>query len=208
MRRRVDDPRLLTQHSIALWRSVVSRHPAACWADLRTWPHCIRTLKRLYQPDSHATRAVHIAGTTTNPDSAFVAQIARNLTDEVDGFLAGKRYLILDGDTKFTARFKRILHDAGVEVVRTAYQAPNMNAFAERWVLSVKAECLSKMILFGAESLRRALREYGAHFHGERPHQGLGNELIEPRQPQEPVDGAVVESERLGGLLRSYRRVA
>ena len=118
------------------------------------------------------------------------------------------RYLILDLDSKFTAQFKRILHDAGVEVVNTAYQAPNMNAIAERWVLSVKSECINRLILFGEESLRRALREYGAHFHQERPHQGLGNELIAPEPSDDSPTGEVVESERLGGLLRSYHRAA
>ncbi len=154
----------------------------------------------------HATRAVEIAGVTTNPDAGFVAQVARNLTDDVDGFLRGKRYLIVDRDSKFTDPFTRILADAGVNVVRTAFQAPNMNAIAERWVLSIKSECLDRMILFGEDSLRRALREYGAHHHTERPHQGLGNELVAPIKPV--GNGEIVETERLGGLLRSYDRSA
>ncbi len=156
----------------------------------------------------HATRGVHVAGITTTPDGRFMAQVARNLTDDVDGFLRGKGYLIIDRDTKFTAEFCRILEDAGVVVVRTAFQAPNMNALAERWVLSVKSECLNRMILFGERSLRRALHEYGAHFHRERPHQGLGNELISPEQNAVSHEDAVVETERLGGLLRSYHRAA
>ncbi|HEX5054735.1 MAG TPA: integrase core domain-containing protein [Planctomycetota bacterium] len=158
----------------------------------------------------HATRAVQIVGITANPDDAFMSQVARNLIDPVDGFLRKKRFLIADLDTKFTERFREVLERGGIRVVRTAFQAPNMNAIAERWVRSVKSECLDRMILFGENSLRRALREYGAHFHQERPHQGLGNERIEP-----PAGGAVaaecgpvIESERLGGLLRSYRRVA
>ncbi len=93
-------------------------------------------------------------------------------------------------------------------IVHIAYQAPNMNAIAERWVLSVKSECLNRMILFGEGSLRRALREYGAHFHQERPHQGLGNDLIAPTPTNGSITGDVVETERLGGLLRSYRRAA
>jgi hypothetical protein len=151
-----------------------------------------------------------IAGITTNPDAAFMAQVARNLIDPIDGFLRGKRFLIVDLDTKFTERFREVLERGGVRVVRTAYQAPNMNAIAERWVRSVKSECLDRMIQFGEDSLRRALREYGGHFLEERPHQGLGNELIErPTGGAVPVEcGRVVESERLGGLLRSYRRVA
>ena len=83
-----------------------------------------------------------------------------------------------------------------------------MNAIAERWVLSVKSECLDRMILFGESSLRRVLQEYGAYFHQERPHQGLGNDLIAPTPATGSITGNVVETERLGGLLRSYRRAA
>ncbi len=82
-----------------------------------------------------------------------------------------------------------------------------MNALAERWVLSVKTECLDKMILFGEASLRRALREYGIHFHAERAHQGLGNQLIRG-SGDVTAHGDIVETERLGGLLRSYTRAA
>lgn len=82
------------------------------------------------------------------------------------------------------------------------------DAIAERWVLSVKSECLDKMILFGEKTLRRALREYGVHFHGERPHQGRDNELIQPAQIRTSAGAEIVETERLGGLLRSYQRAA
>ncbi len=127
-------------------------------------------------------------------------------TRQDDGFLHSKRYLIVDGDKKFTDQFKRILEDAGVEVVRIAFQAPNMNAFAERWVKSVKTECVGRLILFGQDHLERVLREYAAHYHAERPHQGLGNELIEGEPA--PGDGDVIVNQRLGGLLRSYSRAA
>ena len=153
-----------------------------------------------------ATRAVHIAGTTTNPDGAFMAQVARNLTDCVEGFLRNKRFLIIDRDTKFTAQFRRILKDAGVPVVLTSYQAPNMNAFSERWVRSIKSECLDKMILFGADSLDRGIRSYVSHYHEERPHQGIGNELIHGATAS--GGGDVVVRERLGGLLNYYHRSA
>jgi putative transposase len=156
----------------------------------------------------HATRAVQFAGVTTNPNSAFMAQVARNLTDCVDGFLLGKRYLILDNDTIFTAQFTRILKDAGVKVVRTSLHAPNMNAIAERYVLTVKTECLNKLILFGYAHLERALQNFGCHYREDRPHQALGNELITPRTQDEPSTGDVFVRERLGGLLRSYHRVA
>ncbi len=109
-----------------------------------------------------ATRAVLIAGPTLNPNAKFTAQVARNLTDHIDGFLRDKRHLILDRDALFTAQFKRILKDAEVNVVRTAYRTPSMNVFAERWVRSIKSECLSKIIPFGSKSLERAVSEYTA----------------------------------------------
>ena len=153
-----------------------------------------------------ATRVVHIAGTTTNPDSPFMAQVARNLSDCVAGFPQGKRLLILDRDGKFTTEFKRILEDAAVRMLLTPYQAPNMNAFAERWIRSIKAECLRKMILFGSSSLERVIRNYVDHYHEERSHQGLGNELI--RGDAVSKVGDVKVSQRLGGLLQYYHRHA
>lgn len=155
----------------------------------------------------HATRVVEIAGITTNPDGAFMAQVARNLTDRVDGFLRNAKFLILDRDTKFTEQFRRILGDAGVEAVTTAYLAPNMNAFAERFVQSIKRERLDRLVLLGQDHLRRALNEFVAHYHIERPHQGLGNRPVTPLTGP-AGNGDVVADERLGGLLRSYRRVA
>jgi len=156
----------------------------------------------------HATRAIHIAGVTPHPNSKFMAQVARNLTDSVDGFLRDMQFLIVDNDVLFTNQLSSILEDAGVQVVRTAIQAPNMNAFAERWVQTVKRECLSKLILFGAEHLRRTLNEFAAHYHLDRPHQGIGNERIAPCNSEPPDGDRVVVDERLGGLLRSYRRTA
>jgi len=152
------------------------------------------------------TRRVEIAGITRHPVDAFVAQVARNLTDVVDGFLKDHRLLICDRDTKFTDQFKRILGDASVEVALTPKRAPNCNAYAERFVLSIKSECLRRMIFFGEASLRRGISEFIAHYHEERAHQGIGNERIERRDGVR--DGEVVCDERLGGLLKCYRRAA
>ncbi len=135
-----------------------------------------------------------------------MAQVARNLTDCVDGFLRNKRFLIIDRDTKYSAQFRRILKDAGVRVVLTSYQAPDMNSFSERWVRSIKSECLDRMILFGTSSLERAIRNYCVHYHQERAHQGIGNELI--RGAAASRVGDVVVRERLGGLLKYYCRSA
>ena len=153
-----------------------------------------------------ATRAVHVAGVTTNPDGAFMAQVARNLTDSIDGFLRGKKYLVIDRDTKFTEAFRKTLAGAGVETVLTAVRAPNMNAIAERFVKTIKDECLSKMVIFGEGMLRRAIAEFVEHYHTERNHQGLGNQLLRPGPTLPVTEGTVHRNVRLGGLLSFYQR--
>jgi transposase InsO family protein len=131
-------------------------------------------------------------------------QIARNLTDCEEGFLTGKRFLIIDRDAIFSPRFKSILGGSGVEILLTAYQVPNMNAYAEGFVRSIKSECLDQMIFLGQESLVRAIAEYTAHYHDERSHQGIGNEIVSGAAPQS--EGIVEIRERLGGLLKYYYR--
>ena len=153
-----------------------------------------------------ATRRVYIAGTTTSPTSAWMEQIVRNLTDCEEGVLIGKRFLIIDRDAIFSPKFRSIVRGSGVEIVLTAYQAPNMNAYAERFVRSIKSECLDQMIFLGRESLGRAISEYAAHYHEERSHQGIGNEMISGAAPQN--EGIVETRERLGGLLKYYHRRA
>ena len=108
----------------------------------------------------------------------------------------------------FTKQFCSTLANAAVEVTRTAIKAPDMNAFAERWVQTVKRECLSKLILFSEKHLRRALSEFETHYNQDRPHQSLDSNPIQPRPSDPPNEGEIVVDERLGGLLRSYRRVA
>ena len=152
------------------------------------------------------SRKVHFAGATPNPGESFMDQVARNLTDAVDGFLTGHRFLICDRDSKFSAQFTQILKAVGVDVIRTPRQAPNCNAYAERFVLSIKSECLNRMIFFGEASLRRAVKEYLDHYHWERSHRGLGNKRIE-RCDVAPV-GAIRCRERLGGILKHYCRAA
>jgi putative transposase len=134
-------------------------------------------------------------------------QVARNLTDTESGALYGQRYVLHDRDTKFCAGFRYMLRGAGVEPLKLPPSSPDLNAFAERWVRSVKEECLSKLILFGETSLRRSLKEYITHFHTERPHQGKGNILLFPEQSELGGPGNRVRcKQRLGGLLRYYAR--
>jgi putative transposase len=155
-----------------------------------------------------ATRRVHLAGVVHEPGERWMMQVARNLTDDVDGFLNGKRFLILDRDPLFTKAFRRVLSDAGVEVVRLPVQSPNSNAFAERFVRSVRDECLDHIIPLGESHLRLVLREYLEHYHLERNHQGLDNELIAPRDGPANDNAEVVRKQRLGGLLSFYERRA
>ena len=156
------------------------------------------------------TRRIYIAGSTTTPDESFMAQVARNLTDGVDGFLLRHRYLICDRDSKFTTQFRRALQGAGIETILTPHRAPNCNAFAERFVRSIKEECLNRMMLFGEGSLHRAIREFVEHYHGERPHQGLENRIIAPRarSSADSETTGIRVHDRLGGILRHYRPAA
>jgi transposase InsO family protein len=155
-----------------------------------------------------ATRRIEIAGITPGPSEPWMMQVGRNLTDPVDGSLAEKRFLILDRDSKFSLAFRTLLKDADVEVVRLPYRSPNLNAYSERFVRSIKDECLNKMIFFGERSLRKATREYAAHYHRERNHQGIENRLIEPSDRGESASSAIECLQRLGGMLRFYHRGA
>ena len=155
------------------------------------------------------SRRVDIAGMTIYPDEPWMKQMARNVTMEGCGILRDCRYLLHDRDTKYTRSFRAIIASSRVEPLALPARSPNLNAHAERWVRSVKEECLSKVILFGERSLRHALNEYVEHYHAERNHQGKGNVLLFPhdtdtRRDQQPVRCR----ERLGGLLRYYHQEA
>jgi hypothetical protein len=154
------------------------------------------------------SRRIYLAGITVHPNEAWMKQIARNATMDDCGALRNCRYLLHDRDTKFTRSFRAIIASGGVEPLALPARSPSLNACAERWVRSVKEECLSKVILFGERSLRRALSDYVDHFHGERNHQGKGNVLLFPRVNDRQREGPVRCRERLGGLLRYYHREA
>jgi transposase len=156
------------------------------------------------------SRKVEIAGMTPHPNEAWMKQIARNVTMDEWGFLDNCRYLIHDRDSKYCHSFREIIKSGEVKPLRLPARSPNLNAFSERWVKSVKEECLSKMILFGEQSLRRTLREYLAHYHAERNHQGKDNVLLFPTATKaiNRVDGSIGCKERLGGLLKYYHRDA
>src|SRR3979409_1239948 len=154
------------------------------------------------------SRKVEIAGITIHPDEQWMQQMARNVTMEGCGVLLDCRYLLHDRDTKYTQSFRAIIASGQVEPLVLPARSPNLNAYAERWVRSVKEEGLSKVILFGERSLRRVLGEYVEHYHAERNHQGKGNVLLFPRGTNIRCNGTVQCRERLGGLLRYYHQEA
>jgi putative transposase len=154
------------------------------------------------------SRRVDIAGITVHPDERWMQQMARNVTMEGCGALRECRYLLHDRDTKYTQSFRAIIASGQVEPLVLPPRSPNLNAYAERWVRSVKEECLSKVVLVGERSLRRALREYVEHFHAERNHQGKGNVLLFPRDTNIRRERPVQCRERLGGLLHYYHQEA
>ena len=156
-----------------------------------------------------SSRKAHAAGVTPHPNETWMVQVARNVSMEEWGFLSPGQYLIHDRDGKYCPAFQQILDAAGVTRVPLPPRSPNLNAYAERWVRSVKEECLSRLILFGEASLRHALTEYVEYFHHERNHQGKGNVLLFPPVSQDTARrGPVQCRERLGGLLKYYDRAA
>jgi hypothetical protein len=156
------------------------------------------------------SRRISLAGITRHPDQAWMQQMARNATGEVWGFLNQRRYALHDRDTKFCSLFRATLAAGGIEPIQLPVRCPNLNSHAERWVRSVRGECLSKLILFGEASLRRALTDFIDHFHAERNHQGKDNILLFPsgQVGQQRPRSRVRCRERLGGYLKSYSYAA
>jgi len=153
------------------------------------------------------SRRVSVGGITRHPDSCWMEQVARNATMQDTGYLNGCRYLLHDRDKKFCRGFRETLAAGGVKCTPIPARSPNLNAHAERWVRSIKEECLSKLILFGENSLRRVVFDFVEHYHQERNHQGKDNLLLFPVSAP-GQRGAIRCRERLGGLLKHYSRAA
>jgi Integrase core domain len=157
------------------------------------------------------SRRVHIAGITRHPDQEWMQQMAYNVTQDGWGHLSGCRYVLHDRDSKFCCAFRSALGSSGIRTIPLPARSPNLNAFAERWVRSIKQECLSKLIVFGPSRLRRVLNEYSTHYHSERNHQGKDNLLLFLKRPN-PISAPHARTtkcrHRLGGLLKYYERAA
>jgi putative transposase len=155
-----------------------------------------------------ASRTVKIAGITPHPHEAWMVQMARNLTEAEEPFLRHTRFLIMDRDTKYSAAFRAVLTRERIEPIRLPPRSPNLNAYAERFVRSVKTECTGRMVFFSRSSLERALMHYVAHYHEERNHQGLQNRLLKCSDGPINLVGRAERRERLGGMLNFYYREA
>jgi transposase InsO family protein len=151
---------------------------------------------------------VHVLGATRNPDSAWVTQQARNLA--VGERLQGVRFLIRDRDSKYSGPFDEVFRTEGVKVVKTPIQVPKANAFAERWVRTVRTECLDWMLVLGRRHLERVLRTYTAHYNEARPHRGLDLKTPEPQADSlpRPALQRVRRHDLLGGLIHEYELAA
>ena len=154
------------------------------------------------------TRRVKIAGIHHQPYGEWMEQMARNLADAFDGFLRNKSHLIHDRDPLFTEAFGEILKGSGVKPLRLPARSPNLNAYAERFVRSIKEECLNRVVPLGESHLRLIVREYVEHYHLERNHQGRNNQLLERAPPQADLDAEIHRRQRIGGLLNTSHRVA
>jgi putative transposase len=157
------------------------------------------------------TRRVHLAGCTTNPDGAWVTQQARNLTFDLDERAQPLWFLIHDRDAKFCGPFDEVFATEGLQVVRTPIRAPRANAISERWIRTVRSECLDWLLILSRRHLERVLRIYIRHYNRERPHRAL--QLQAPEQPEFertplPVDARVRRRDRIGGLLHEYYEAA
>jgi hypothetical protein len=155
-----------------------------------------------------ATQEVQIAGIVPEPWESWMGQMARNLTDPWTGFLRSSRWLIHDRSSLFSEHFRQLLRSTQVEGLRLPAHSPNLNAFAERFVRSIRQECLDRMIFFGEASLCRAVTEFVSHYNRERNHQGLHNKIIQPEFSEFPATGTIRRRKRLGGLLNYYYREA
>ena len=157
-------------------------------------------------------RRVHLAGVTAHPTGAWVAQAARNLLMDLDGHADRFRVLIRDRDAKFTAAFDTVFTAAGIEVIRIPPRAPKANAYAERWVRTVRTECLDWVPVWNRCHLEKVLAEYMAHYHKARPHRGI--DLDVPAAEGTPTPAGPQQIRRiervdlLGGLVHEYRHAA
>ena len=178
--------------------SFVPRH-TACWPRTSSpWTRCHSSASTCSSSSNCRTRQVHILGVTDHPTGAFVTQVARNFVGDLADRGRSIKFLIRDRDTKFTASFDEVFRSEGIRVIKTPVRSPRANAYAERWVRTVRTECLDRMLILGRGHLERVLREYVGHYNRQRPHRGIDLDV--------PALGRRARRATLGGQRRSKRR--
>lgn len=155
-----------------------------------------------------STRRVEIAGIDSSPHGAWVERVLKRMTDDFDGVLRNHKYLIHDRDPLFTKSMIKMLASTSFKSVKLPPRSPNLNAYAERFVRSIKHECLNRIIPIEKKHLWRAVDAYVKHYNQDRPHQGVGNVVLGPSFEPAETNGEIVCDEQLGGIIRSYRRDA
>ncbi len=162
-------------------------------------------LKRLYVLFfiELGTRHVHLAGITANPDAGWVNQQARQVVWELAESKATNRFLVHDRDSKFTQAFDTVFKSEGMQIIHTPFKTPNANAFAERWVRTVREECLDQLLVLNEPHLRRVLKTYGDYYNRARPHQGLKQQIPIPRKQPNNI-GVIQNRKVLGGIINDY----
>ncbi len=152
-------------------------------------------------------RRVHFAGCTAHPDNAWITQQARQVMWEIDEREPAIHFLIRDNDKKFSHAFDTVFRSAAIHVIPIPHHAPDANAFAERWIRSVREECLDKVLIINQAHLRRVMREYIAFFNTARPHQGINQQIPVPPASR-AARGPVRCRKVLGGIIHDYYRDA
>jgi putative transposase len=153
------------------------------------------------------SRSVYVCGTTVSPNAEWMTQAARQLVDAMDGFALGKTHLIIDRDTKYCDTFRQALESAGVKIVLCPPRVPQCNAYAERFVRSIKEECLTRLIFLSEQQLWTTISIFASYYRHRRNHQGIKNKLIEPPESL-PKEGRIRCQKQLGGMLNYYYREA
>lgn len=196
----------VTERSIGSWRSLFGHYKEQILAcDFFTvetiW---LKTIYVLFLIEL-GTRRVYLVGCTTNPDATWITQQARQLVWDLKDDTRDMSFLIHDNDTKFMSSFDSVFTTEGIEIIHTPYQAPRANAFAERWVRSVREECLDHILVSNESHLRRVLKEYADYYNHARPHQGLGQHFP-VSGPTRNKEGPIRRRDILGGVIHDYYR--
>jgi transposase InsO family protein len=197
-----------TQRSRSSWRIFLSHYREQIIAcDFFTVETI--TLKRLYVLFfiELGSRRVHFAGVTTNPNNFWTSQQARQLIWKLEEMKRTFRFLIHDRDTKFPRSFDNVFRSVGIKIIRTPFRTPQANGYAERWVRSVRQECLDHILILNDQHLYNVLKEYMAFYNAARPHQGIDQQTPIPIE-RSSKEGSIARREVLGGIINDYYRCA